>query len=83
MGDQSIKVGVGWLSDLKVVLAQVVDGLIVHEESTVAVLEGGVSVQHSIVRLHNCCGHLKGGAIFYCYYYVCPSVRDALDSEMV
>ena len=61
MGDQSIKVGVGRLSDLKVVLAQVVDGLVVHEEGTVAVLEGGVSVQHSVVRLHQGGGHLQSG----------------------
>ena len=61
MGDQSIKVGVGWLGDLEVVLAQVVDGLIVHKESTVAVLEGGVSVQHRVVWLHQGGGHLQSG----------------------
>ena len=32
--------------------------LVVHEEGTVAVLQGGVCVQHSIIGLHYRSGHL-------------------------
>ena len=34
--------------------------LVVNEEGAVAVLEGGVGVQHCIVRLHYCSGDLGG-----------------------
>ena len=33
--------------------------LVVHEEGTVAVLQGGVCVQHSVIGLHYGGGHLR------------------------
>ena len=39
-------------------LADVVDGLVVHHEGTVGVLQGGVGTQGGVVGLHHGRGHL-------------------------
>lgn len=39
--------------------ANVVDGLVVHHEGTVGVLQCRVRGQYRVVWLHNCCRHLE------------------------
>ena len=56
LADQSVQVGVGGPFDGKVAAADVVDGLIVHHEGTVGVLEGGVGAKGRVVGLnHSSC----------------------------
>ena len=55
LGDDSVQVGVSWGLDAKALLGEVVDGLVVDEEGTVAVLQGCVRVQHCVVGFHNRC----------------------------
>ena len=42
---EPVEVGVGWTVDVQVAAADVEDGLVIHHESTVRVLEGGVGGQ--------------------------------------
>ena len=37
------------------------ENVIVHQEGAIAVLQGGVGVEHGIIRLHNGGGHLDCG----------------------
>ena len=60
MSDQPVQVGVGGSLDVQVPAADVVDGLVVHHEGTVGVLQGGVGGQNSIVRLNDSSGNLWG-----------------------
>ena len=46
-------------------LADVVDGLVVHHEGTVRVLQGGVGAQGGVVGLHHGRGHLIGTQDYY------------------
>ena len=51
-------------------LAEIVDGLVVHEEGDIRVLQRGVGQQHRVVRLHYRRGHLEGeqeGEIVSCF----------------
>ena len=56
---ETVKVGVGWPVNVQVPPADVVDGLIVHHEGAVRVLQGGVGRQDGVVGLHNSSGHLN------------------------
>ena len=58
LADQAVQVGVRWSFHVKVASADVVDGLVVHHEGAVGVLQGGVGGQDCIVRLHHCCRNL-------------------------
>lgn len=58
LADKPVQVGVGGAFDVQVPPADVVDGLIIYHEGTVGVLQGGVSGQDGVVRLHYSCGHL-------------------------
>ena len=49
---QPVEVGVGRPRHLQLVTTQIVDGLIIDQEGTVAVLQGGVGVEDGVVRLH-------------------------------
>merc|ERR1719381_174803 len=49
-----VKVGVGWPLDVQVATADVIDGLIVHHEGTVGVLQSGVGGQDGVVGLDHC-----------------------------
>lgn len=60
MRNDPVQVGVCGPVDLKVFLAELVNGLIVHEEGHVGQLEAGVSGQNGVVRLNNGRGHLRG-----------------------
>ena len=53
LANQTIEIGVGWSLDVQVTAADVVDGLVVHHEGTVGVLQGGVGGQHRVVGLHH------------------------------
>ena len=55
LADQTVEVGVGWSLDVQVAAADVVDGLVVHHEGAVSVLQGGVGGQHRVVGLHHSC----------------------------
>ena len=55
---QSVEIGVGWPFDVKISPTYIIDGLVVHHESTIRVLKRGMSRQNWIVRLHDSCRHL-------------------------
>ena len=58
LADEAVEVGVGGALDVQVAAADVVDGLVVHHEGTVGVLEGGVGGEDGVVGLHHRGGHL-------------------------
>ena len=60
LGYEPVEICVSWTFDVQVALADVVDGLVVHHEGAVGVLEGGVRAQGGVVRLHHRCRHLGG-----------------------
>ena len=55
LSNQTVEVGVGWSIYFKIVSGDVVDGLIVHQEGAVTVLQGGLGVEDGVVRLHDGC----------------------------
>ena len=59
LGYEPVEVGVSWTFDVQVALADVVDGLVVHHEGAVGVLEGGVRRENRVVWLDNCSSHLR------------------------
>ncbi len=61
LGDQAVEVGVGWGSNIKVALADVVDGLIVIHEVDIGVLQQSVGGQDGVVGLNDGGGHHGGG----------------------
>ena len=48
-----VEVGVGWALNVKGAAADVVDGLIVKQDSNISVLEEGVGGQDTVVWLNN------------------------------
>ena len=58
LSDQAVQVGVGGALDVEVPPADVVDGLVVHHEGAVRVLQRGVRGQDGVVRLHHGAGDL-------------------------
>merc|ERR1712025_424839 len=56
--DQAVKIGVGGPLDVEVSAADIIDGLVVHHERTITVLQGGVGAECGVVGLHHSCGHL-------------------------
>ena len=56
--DQTVEIGVGGSLDVEVPAADIIDGLIVHHEGTVGVLQGGVGGQDGVVGLDNSSGDL-------------------------
>merc|ERR1719397_1893931 len=61
LSNQSVEVGVGWSLDVEVASADVVDGLVVHHEGAVRVLEGGMRRQDGVVRFNHGSRNLRGG----------------------
>ena len=61
LGDEPVKVSVGRPLNVKVPAADVVEGLVVHAEGAVGVLEEGVGGEHTVVGLNDGGGHLGGG----------------------
>ena len=58
MCNEPVEVGVGGTLNTEVVLAQIVDGLIIHEEGNIRVLQCCVGEQDRVVGLHYRCGDL-------------------------
>ena len=56
--DEAVEVDVAGLLDVHVTVADVVDGLVVHHEGAVGVLQGGVGGEDGVVGLHYGRGHL-------------------------
>ncbi|KAA8594118.1 hypothetical protein FQN60_004952, partial [Etheostoma spectabile] len=56
--DQPVQVGVRRTLNIEVPTADIVDGLVIHHEGTVRVLQGGVGCQDGVVGLHHSGGHL-------------------------
>merc|ERR1712106_758604 len=56
--NQAVQVGVGGPLNIEVPPANVIDGLIVHHEGTVRMLESGVSGEDRVVRLNHSRGNL-------------------------
>ena len=56
--DQTVEIGVGGSLDVEVPAADIIDGLIVHHEGAVGVLQGGVGGQDGVVGLDNSSGDL-------------------------
>ena len=59
LSDQPVEVGVRWPLDVQVASTDVVDGLVVHHEGTVGVLEGGVGGEDGVVGLNHSSGDLR------------------------
>ena len=57
---QPVQVGIAGPLNVEVPPADVIDGLVVHHEGTVGVLQSGVGGQNSIVRLNDSSGNLWG-----------------------
>ena len=51
--NQLVELSVAGSLNVKPVLANVKDGVVVHEEGDVSVLHGAVGGQHGVVRLHH------------------------------
>ena len=61
LGDQPVKVGVGWPLNVEVATADIVQGFVVHAEGAVGVLEEGVGGEHTVVWLNDGGRHLRRG----------------------
>jgi len=60
LGNESVKVGVGWSLNVKVSSADIVDGLVVEHDGDIGVLKEGVSGEDGVVWLNNSGGDLRG-----------------------
>jgi hypothetical protein len=60
LSDKSVQVGVGWSLDIEVSSADIIDGLVIEDDSNIGMLEEGVSGQHGVVWLNNGGGDLWG-----------------------
>jgi len=60
LGNESVKVGVGWSLNVKVSSADIVDGLVVEHDGDIGVLKEGVGGEHGVVWLNNGGGDLWG-----------------------
>jgi len=56
--DESVEVGVSWSFNIEIATTYIIDGLVVHHEGAVRVLQGGVGGQDGVVGLNHGCGHL-------------------------
>jgi len=59
--NQTIQVGVSWPLDVKVATADIVKSLVTEAESTISVLQKGVSRKHGVVRFDHGCRDLRTG----------------------
>ena len=60
LGNEAVQMLVVGTRDVKISLADVVDGLVVNEESAVRVLDSAVSRQDGVIRLNDSRGHTGG-----------------------
>merc|ERR1712232_1467267 len=59
LAQETVQVRVCWALNVEVAPANVVQGLVVHHDSHICVLEQGVHAQHRVVRLDNRGGNLR------------------------
>ena len=60
LSDKSVQVGVGWSLDIEVSSADIIDGLVIKDDSDIGVLKKGVSGEDGVVWLDNGGGDLWG-----------------------
>ena len=60
LGNESVQVGVGWSLDIEVSSADIIDGLVIKDDSDIGVLKKGVSGEDGVVWLDNGGGDLWG-----------------------
>ena len=60
LGDESVKVGVGWSLDIEVSSADIVDGLVIEDDGDIGVLKKRVGGEDGVVWLNNGGGDLWG-----------------------
>jgi hypothetical protein len=59
LSDEAVEVGVGGALNVEVAAADVIHGLVVHEEGAVRVLQGGMASEDGVVWLNNSGGDLR------------------------
>ena len=59
LGNQTIEVGVGGSLNVQITATDVIDGLVVHHEGAVGVLEGGVGGEDRVVGFDHSSGDLR------------------------
>jgi hypothetical protein len=60
LGNESVQVGIGWSLDIEVSSADIVNGLVIKDNSNISVLQKRVSGKHGVVWLNNGGGDLWG-----------------------
>lgn len=60
LSDQTVEMLIGWARDIQVALADIINRLVVDQESTIRVLDGAVRRQDGVVRLNNGSGNARG-----------------------
>jgi len=60
LGNESVKVGVGWSLDIEVSSADIINGFVIDHDGDIGVLEEGVSGEDGVVWLNNGGGDLWG-----------------------
>ena len=60
LGNESVKVGVGWSLDIEVSSADIINGFVIDHDGNIGVLEEGVSGEDGVVWLNNGGGDLWG-----------------------
>ena len=60
LGNESVQVGVGWSLNVEVSSADIVDGLVIKDDSDIGMLKEGMSGQDGVVWLNNGGGDLWG-----------------------
>ena len=58
--DESVQVGVGWSLDIEVSSADIIDGLVIKDDSDIGVLKKRVSGENGVIWLNNGGGDLWG-----------------------
>ena len=60
LGNESVQVGVGWSLNVEVSSGDIIDGLVIKDDSDISVLKEGVSGEHRVIWLNNGGGDLWG-----------------------
>jgi len=60
LGNESVQVGVGWSLDIEISSADIIDGLVIKDDSDIGMLKEGMSGQDGVVWLNNGGGNLWG-----------------------
>ena len=59
--NETVQIGVSGMVNVKVAATDVIDGIIIHDEGTVGLLQGGVGGLDRGVGIHYSSGHLRSG----------------------